>query len=221
MSTHPTIQTRTRATNRETLLDAAEAVFLRHGITPTTMQQIAEHAGLSRVTLYKHFRGKDELIFAIEMRILGDFHRYTEHQAGTSGTAGAQLQRKLYAYSEYFRAHKHHFRFVGLFDHHYATSYPSSELARQYHEFLASFTHTERLLAAGLNDGSIAPDIDPYEMAAYIGNVFVATAHRIAARENILASEQGISMHRLIEIFIQQVLQAILQQVPRPQGANL
>jgi AcrR family transcriptional regulator len=52
---------RTRAT-RERILTAAAQLFTRDGIRPTSVDNISDLAGLTKVTLYKHFRSKDELI---------------------------------------------------------------------------------------------------------------------------------------------------------------
>lgn len=48
---------------REELVDIAEQIFLEHGFADATMQMIAERAGASKETLYRHFAGK-ELLFA-------------------------------------------------------------------------------------------------------------------------------------------------------------
>jgi TetR/AcrR family transcriptional regulator, mexJK operon transcriptional repressor len=48
---------------REELIDVAEKIFLARGFPETTMQMIAEAAGASKETLYRHFESK-ELLFA-------------------------------------------------------------------------------------------------------------------------------------------------------------
>lgn len=48
---------------REELIDVAEKMFLERGYAETTMQMIAEAAGASKETLYRHFESK-ELMFA-------------------------------------------------------------------------------------------------------------------------------------------------------------
>lgn len=40
---------------------AAKELFLRQGYATTTMEMVAAHAGVSIMTLYRHFRGKDVL----------------------------------------------------------------------------------------------------------------------------------------------------------------
>jgi TetR/AcrR family transcriptional repressor of mexJK operon len=44
---------------------AAKELFLRHGYASTTMEMVAAQAGVSIMTLYRHFRGKDVLFQAV------------------------------------------------------------------------------------------------------------------------------------------------------------
>ena len=50
---------------RNALLDAAEAVFLEQGVSRTSLEQIARHAGMTRGALYWHFKDKDALFEAV------------------------------------------------------------------------------------------------------------------------------------------------------------
>src|SRR3954462_11781814 len=47
---------------RERILDAASELFYRHGIRAVGVDAIAEAAGTNKMTLYRHFPSKDELI---------------------------------------------------------------------------------------------------------------------------------------------------------------
>jgi AcrR family transcriptional regulator len=49
---------------REELIDAAMRVFYRHGFHASGLDRILEEGGISRMTLYNHFKSKDELILA-------------------------------------------------------------------------------------------------------------------------------------------------------------
>ncbi|MBV8379432.1 MAG: TetR family transcriptional regulator [Paucibacter sp.] len=53
---------------REKLLDAAEQLFLRQGVSGTSLQQIAAEAQLTRGAVYWHFRDKAELFDAMMRR---------------------------------------------------------------------------------------------------------------------------------------------------------
>lgn len=57
------------AETRSRLLDTAEEVFLREGVTRTSLQRIAEAAGLTRGAIYWHFQDKADLFNAMMDRI--------------------------------------------------------------------------------------------------------------------------------------------------------
>ena len=50
---------------RERLVDTAEALFYARGITATGVDTVVREAGVSKPTLYAHFRSKDELVAAV------------------------------------------------------------------------------------------------------------------------------------------------------------
>lgn len=58
------------ARRRRQLLDVAISVFAAHGYHQTTMNQVAEAAGVTKPVLYQHFTSKQEL-FAEVLRDLG------------------------------------------------------------------------------------------------------------------------------------------------------
>lgn len=57
---------------RAAILDAAQACFLEHGFSSTSMDTVAATAGVSKATIYAHFQSKDELFGAIIQRRCDD-----------------------------------------------------------------------------------------------------------------------------------------------------
>ena len=49
----------------QALLKAAADLFMEKGVAPTTLQEIAERAGLTRGAVYWHFDGKEDIITAL------------------------------------------------------------------------------------------------------------------------------------------------------------
>jgi TetR/AcrR family transcriptional repressor of mexJK operon len=54
-----------QAEKRVALLDAAQVVFLTEGYAGTSMQAVAYRAGVSKMTLYRHFADKEQLFLAM------------------------------------------------------------------------------------------------------------------------------------------------------------
>lgn len=63
---------RTKAEAAETrlkILDAAELMFFEHGVAQTSLEQIAEAAGVTRGAIYWHFSNKVDLFRALHERV--------------------------------------------------------------------------------------------------------------------------------------------------------
>lgn len=60
----PPLRSRRRATTRQEIADAALTLFERQGYSGTTVEQIADAAGISLRTFYRHCASKDEVLSA-------------------------------------------------------------------------------------------------------------------------------------------------------------
>jgi AcrR family transcriptional regulator len=55
----------------ERWLDAAESCYTRFGPAKTTVEDVAQAAGVSRATFYRHFKSRDDLLVAVIAREAG------------------------------------------------------------------------------------------------------------------------------------------------------
>ncbi len=85
---------------RRQLLDTALAVFAERGFHPTSMNEIAEAAGVTKPVLYQHFRSKRDLY----REVLADVgtHLLDEITKATTAAAGPREQVEL-GFAAYFR----------------------------------------------------------------------------------------------------------------------
>ena len=81
---------------RERLLQAATDLFYRHGIRAVGVEAIAEAAGTNKMTLYRHFPSKDELV-AEYLRQVAQTNQtaWDRFQQEHPGNPRAQLQAWL------------------------------------------------------------------------------------------------------------------------------
>jgi AcrR family transcriptional regulator len=81
---------------RERLLAAAGELFYRHGIRAVGVEAIAEAAGTNKMTLYRHFASKDELVAEyLRQAAKGEAACWERLQARYPGDALAQLRAWL------------------------------------------------------------------------------------------------------------------------------
>src|SRR5262245_10118452 len=57
--------------SREKIVGAAEKVFLQHGFLGTNMDLVAEVAGVSKQTVYAHFKSKETLFVEVVRAMTG------------------------------------------------------------------------------------------------------------------------------------------------------
>ena len=54
---------------RQLILDAALTQFAQYGLRKTSLQDIAEHAGVSRAAIYLHFKNKDQIFRSVSITL--------------------------------------------------------------------------------------------------------------------------------------------------------
>src|SRR6476646_9711899 len=69
----PNLIERRHQQTRTAIADVALALFIERGFTETTMEDVADVAGVSRRTVYRHFPSKDDLVFEQPRRWLAHF----------------------------------------------------------------------------------------------------------------------------------------------------
>ena len=82
---------------RDRILDAATAVFRRHGFRRSSIEQAAEAAGLTRQALYHHFRSKEALFRAVIERLHEEALAAEIEAADAAEKAGGSLADILVA----------------------------------------------------------------------------------------------------------------------------
>ena len=81
------------------ILRSAAHIFLEKGFDATSMNEVAERAGVTKPGLYYHFEGKRELLFAIMSYAMDILERETGAAAAAADTAEDRLRGILHAHA--------------------------------------------------------------------------------------------------------------------------
>ncbi len=92
-----------RAARRLKVVQAAEAVFASHGFRGTSMEAIAEAAGMSKVTVYGYFRDKEAVFTAVAEHLAARLKQAAEAALQQEGPlvdrlAGALIAKQSLVY---------------------------------------------------------------------------------------------------------------------------
>lgn len=79
-------------TKRDAICDAALELFAEKGIEATTTREIAQRAGAAEGTLYRHFRGKDDLAEWLHQRCARQLRNRLEEAAADASAPAERLE---------------------------------------------------------------------------------------------------------------------------------
>jgi AcrR family transcriptional regulator len=90
---------------RERILETAYDLFSRHGVRAVGVDRIVADSGVAKMSLYRHFRSKDELVLAFlqerEQRWTRD---WLHAEASSRGETGAERMLAIFdVFDEWFR----------------------------------------------------------------------------------------------------------------------
>lgn len=119
---------------REQLIHTAVKLFSKNGIHATGIDTIVEHSGVTKKTLYAHFRSKDELVLAALRHYDGQFRNSFMRQVeAKSSTPKGRLLAVFDAAEVWFRQNNFYgCMFINTIGEH---SGPDSPLRHVCHEF--------------------------------------------------------------------------------------
>jgi AcrR family transcriptional regulator len=106
----PAGQTRTDTKTR--ILDAADAIFVRHGIDGARMQEIADRAGVNKALLHYYFRSKADLARAVWLRIATAFAPGILQMMASDLPLGRKIEQFVDAYHTTLTRHPYLMAYV-------------------------------------------------------------------------------------------------------------
>ncbi len=169
------------AERRQQLLDVALEEFSKRGFHQTSMNDVAEAAGVTKPVLYQHFGSKRELFLEL-LREVGDRLRDAVGKA-TAEAAGPrqQVENGMRAYFHWVDQHRAGFEILFAGD------------TRRDREFLSEASKVEREIADTVAQLIIVEGLDPERQRllgfAIVGLAETACRHWLSARLDLTADE--------------------------------
>jgi len=100
--------------NRKFILKAAERIFALKGYSLATMDQIAEEAQFSKVTLYRYFKSKSAIFFEIINKSFDDVYQKMTRILLEENRAEEKLRELIHCMSSYYQQKKNLARMLVL-----------------------------------------------------------------------------------------------------------
>lgn len=91
---------------RACILNAARCVFARQGYSDTVVEDIADHAGIGKGTLYLYFRSKEDIFVAALIEDGRKMEQATRERMDAAGTWQEKLRAYMDVRLEYLETHQ-------------------------------------------------------------------------------------------------------------------
>jgi len=199
---------------RDRLIEAAIKVLATEGIAGATTREIASVAGVSEVTLFRHFQTKEQLLRAVSQRITAMQEEALNHQEEWTQDLHRDLLHYAWLYNNMLEEHEALVRmFIGE-----AQRHPEEALRVLQQSALSIREKLMAYLQAGIERGTVRPDVD----LSLAVDLFTGMLLSGMLRRHTVPVPRGYSRDRYIEGCVDFVVQSIgtpvnaLQLPPNP-----
>jgi AcrR family transcriptional regulator len=101
-----------RPSRRQEIIDAAIKVFARTGFTETSVQDVADEAGVVPTAVYYHFAGKDELFDVVLQSVITELDEVVDRARPEEDRAAAALPKIITAVWNWIESRPDHARIL-------------------------------------------------------------------------------------------------------------
>lgn len=126
-------------TPKEKLFQTAARLFIQHGYRAVGVDTIAAESGIGKMTLYRHFPSKDDLIVAYLRQSDRDFWIYFEQSTGAAGSAREKLLAFFRALQDYVTSPScYGCPFINISSEYPEPDYPGHQIALEHKQSVRS-----------------------------------------------------------------------------------
>ena len=202
-----------RLKRKNNLLETAEDYFIEHGLHNSTMEDIAAASGISRQTVYRYYSSKEDLAFAVEIRVLSRLFGRMEELF--SAADGMRLQ-DLYELTDdlitrFVSEYERELKFTGVFDA-YFQNYPDDHYYEQMRKILGGFSNpfTEIIEKERRKGNLTGLEVPSSLIGETISNSILSLCQRVLLRRQALRTEYGTDPIVLIPIQLKLLIRALI-----------
>lgn len=169
------------------IMEAALELFSTQGFRATTLDQVAEAAGVTKGAIYHYFQGKDDLLLKSMNAYMSTVGIPPEEAATESGPASARLRLLVHYIWDRWRDPKAA-RFTRLVEGELVPDFPEVVAQWLTESVLPMFDSVQALLDEGIAAGEFRRDLDTAVVGQYLllGTVRMAETQASGAERNLL-----------------------------------
>ena len=179
-------------------MEAAKKVFLAKGLLAATIDDIAADAELSKGTLYRYYRSKEEIMLAISEQATSELYVLFNKAAAGDDSGLEKVLRMIRAYYSFVLANPAYFGFIAFFE----SPLPVTNAGVVYETTNAIYGLFQTVMQQGMNDGSMRTDLKAELMANTLWASTYGMMQFIVSKGTHLAEQLKVDVNELFETFL-------------------
>ncbi|GEM_PF-3044012 len=196
----------------DTILREAQRYFVETGIANSKMEDIAERVGVSRQTLYRYYRRKEDLAIAVEMQVLDQIlSSFTSLFPPDASFPLKDLEQIIEDSAlSFLKEQENRIRYTAIFDS-YFHQYGESWYIEAIRNILGKYPNPFRkIIEQEQKAGRVCRTLDPVKAGEVITHSILSLSQRVLIRKEALEAEYGFDAYELIPMQMKLFVRGIL-----------
>ncbi len=202
------IRKREREWKTNEIMNAAQNHFFKNGFNKTTMDEIAAEMELTKPALYRYFKNKEDLYFAVVVRGTEILNKMMEDAVSSENTGLDKILATGHTYCNFYYQYPDHCRLMLEARNIYPKCLESSYLQKITQNGQNYLGIMCEAIETGKKDGSINSDIETFLTAAYLVESLISVLRSSEILDDVLMSK-GMTKRDFIENSLELMRQAL------------
>ncbi len=194
--------------NRTVILRSARELFHKKGFYGTTMEDIAQHSGFDRRTIYNHFKNKEDVFAALISSILTDIDAVFNNISDEKGSPLDKLRGLVLSLLDLYIDNS---QLLNIF----MSEYETNEIKKRQHlpvytlKNISAYKKIEARLVAMIKDAqevNLVVKVHPYILAGMLNELILRSVIVLHTQKKALRKKDII--HDIFELLGKNVMKA-------------
>ena len=194
--------------NRTVILRSARELFHKKGFYGTTMEDLAQHSGFDRRTIYNHFKNKEDVFAALISSILTDIDAVFNNISDEKGSPLDKLRGLVLSLLDLYIDNS---QLLNIF----MSEYETNEIKKRQHlsvytlKNISAYRKIEARLVAMIKDAqevNLVVNVHPYILAGMLNELILRSVIVLHTQKNAIRKKDII--HDIFELLGKNVMKA-------------
>lgn len=194
--------------NKTVILRSARELFHKKGFYGTTMEDIAQHSGFDRRTIYNHFKNKEDVFAALISSILTDIDAVFNNISAEIGSTLDKLRGLVLSLLDLYIDNS---QLLNIF----MSEYETNEIKKRQHlsvytlKNISAYKKIEARLVAMIKDAqevNLVVNVHPYILAGMLNELILRSVIVLHTQKNAIRKKDII--HDIFELLGKNVIKA-------------